>query len=601
MSRRGGGQFGYLRDLANRFRESTLGDRKLESCVPKELRLPFEAYTEHALEEGTPWSTMGEIMYQWLPRYAEEFGIGLDEWEVVREMCFIHEAAFDALDLDNMVVEALPIFERGCKIRIVTKAPGAFVYALQSWNTLLLDLLARDPAVAPALKLEDQREEFVELLERNHPLPNEFIFRSADLTAATDLMPRDLCQALAEGTIDGLGIPRDSKSAQLLILATGNLKCRWGGEEEVTSRGILMGLPTSWPLLCIYNMWMHSRAWREGMPRSYKKAWVALYRVIGDDYVSLVPPKVNQAYTRVLLRTGGLPSEGKDLASAKGFVFGEEAAIRDTFGVQCIRTVSVRSLLGEAEWTRNGASVLDVPLSISSAFDKADSGLKHRIHHIVRDSHAVMITRMRKVGIPPFLPRSVGGGGYPSLRPNREYRKEFQYTRALRILLSSIKQEKGTSLQFSKLSTAWFRPAGTTLQSPKWADEFIEKQVREFGFKALVNHPTSISLEDAYRQVLTFWQVGEETAFGVVSQDKLDPTMSQIGKALRGKIAELNHSVPAHRLSDLTDNMIEGIRLAVAWVTMNCRVDLPPSCGFFCPSNASATFFSQDNVPAHHG
>jgi hypothetical protein len=578
----------FLRESADKLRAKPFGDTEPFSLVPEALRGGFEAVTERSI---TTWTARrdarcDEVLYLYKSQYAEEFGLDLESWEAVREALFLREAAFAVLDLDNIRVEALPILERGFKVRIVTKAPGALVFALQSWNTLLLDLLARDPAVAPALKLQDQRLEFVDFLNGFAPLRKPYVFRSADLTSATDLMPRDLCDALVCGVLVGLSLSEESVPAKLLRAGTGNLNCSWpNGKAAVTSRGILMGLPVSWPLLCIYNMWMHMRAWSEASPSGCRLREFSWYRVIGDDYVSYLPARVSNRYTAVLVRTGGLPSEGKDLTSRSAFVFGEEAARLDGTRVRCMNSVSVRALVGEAEWTWGtaGDPAFDLPVQLSQACEKVDKPLRGRICKIVRSSHTELIRRMERAGIPPFVPRWCGGGGFPSLNPNKEFRRCPRLTRAIRYLISSVKQERGKSLQLQKLSSCWTDPAGS-LQSPGWVNDALEVQIREFGLVDIKSCPGSVSLSEAHATLLQFWRTAEELAFGVQNDKATRPSLFLVGRRLKEVVDRVNRSLPADRLSDPTEDMVAGLETGKQWVEDHCRIRNLVWAGALSPS-----------------
>jgi len=318
-----------------------------------------------------------------------------------------------------------------------------------------------------------------------------------------------------------------------------------------------MGIPTSWPILCIYNMWMHARAWEESGLMEPK--WIRdLFRVIGDDYVALLPKLVSDRYTNVLLRTGGFPSPGKDLEAPLGFIFGEEAALVTPKGkLVCARTVSVRSLLGEAEFNRSEGIPSDIPPMLSASAAKAPRDLRERICVLSRESHADQIAYMKSVGIPPFLPREVGGGGYPVMDLNKEFRREKKFSRAIRILLSSYIQNNENGISFAKLTSIWTSPGSG--EAPGWAWESIGNQIKEFGVVSLDQDPDSVPVVEAFSRLLAVLRTGEELAFGIQPTERDLPALSQIGRRIRKVIEEVNSSVPLDRLSDKTKELGDGL------------------------------------------
>lgn len=102
-------------------------------------------------------------------------------------------------------------------------------------------------------------------LAGNHRQQVERIFKdrgsckilSADLTSASDLLPLDLCNAI----VDGLVAAKEPGTARYFIPEQWHSHFRrLVGPQELhypdgsvinSSRGILMGLPTTWIILCL--------------------------------------------------------------------------------------------------------------------------------------------------------------------------------------------------------------------------------------------------------------------------------------------------------------------------------------------------------------
>lgn len=108
---------------------------------------------------------------------------------------------------------------------------------------------------------------------------------SSDLTAASDLLPLDLVEALVEGVLEGARW-KNHKRAQLFSklfrVLTGPQMVGWPGLKGEQSfamtdnassfgtkskRGIMMGIPTTWFLLNLTHMFWISEAVRD-LPRA---------------------------------------------------------------------------------------------------------------------------------------------------------------------------------------------------------------------------------------------------------------------------------------------------------------------------------------------
>lgn len=564
-----GGNFGYLQQACDSYRGEMVGAEELSRPPPQgTLRTPYERVTERSREAFSVRSEgakvrRDECLWLWLPRYAEELGIALEDWEFVREYLFLMDLILSTKFPENALVEAIPIFERGFKVRIVTKGPAVLIAYLHLWNSLLLGLLKRDPPSADSLSSSDQRKAYVERFNRSvGTLQDGWVFRSADLTTATDLMPRDLCQAIVEGIVEGFRRAHyniDDEFAEILHIATSNLDCKWGNDQEHTSRGILMGFPTSWCILSFYNMWLHDRAWREEYEVVPWKLY-DLFSIIGDDYVSYVPKRVSSRYTHVLERTGGAISALKDVESPSAFVLGEEAASLSGSQLVCISTVSVRLMTGDLEWTRDLKHPLyDIPVSLDQACRSLPLRERKQFCARVKESFAPLIRRFRDSGIPPFLPREVGGAGFPAFDRNAEYRKYPRFARAIRWCISSVVQgriSEGTRLV--ALSHVWsgFK---VKLESSQWAQDKLRDLVAEYGYTSSDATPDSVSWSDASRRLLAFYSNAEQMAVGVVPAASRVPTFKQIGERLGEAVDSINRLLPPDRLSDPVEDLDSGV------------------------------------------
>lgn len=150
-------------------------------------------------------------------------------------------------------VESVP--ERGFKCRTVTKSPGALVALLHLVRLQVLKRLRGKKILAEVLK-GDRRKAVTDLFGRDFMTESETpnVLVSADLTAATDLLPLDLVEAIWSGY---------RKVAhpdvwEVLSIGIGPQDLHYpDGSRIESSRGILMGLPTTWVTLClVHEFWV---------------------------------------------------------------------------------------------------------------------------------------------------------------------------------------------------------------------------------------------------------------------------------------------------------------------------------------------------------
>jgi hypothetical protein len=306
------------------------------------------------------------------------------------------------------------------------------------------------------------------------------------------------------------------------------------------------------------------------------------FRVIGDDYVSLVPREVSEEYTSVLRRTGGQPSEGKDFSSRVGLVFGEEAAVFLGGELIDLDSVSVRALTGEAEWTKPGCLPTDVPLGLASSFERAGPALRRRICSLGQAAFGPLVRRAVSLGIPPFLPRFVGGLGLPTAHPTREWRRWPRHARAVRWAISGVIQGVLPVSRLSAFSSVWTDPPGNSAAAA-WADEILERQVLEHGFAKAGTTEMAIPYVEYRKRLVSFLREGEELAFGISTEKDSHPSLHLVGVRLRSRVSEILSHLPAGRLSDPVENMEAGLERVRKSLVEDFCIRFPASVGVFAP------------------
>jgi len=327
--------------------------------------------------------------------FDKRYEVSLEDWELVRERLFSIAAAWLAVDWDNLPkCRQTAIRERGWKSRIVTPEEAAFGYLCSVCNSWLLSLLRHHPEVSSSLRGTPAFEVDWQVNEGR----SGSVIRSLDLKAASDYLPHDLLRIAVEGLCDSAGASIPLR--RILRRAVGPHRMRLsqeiGGGEVITSRGSLMGNPVTWPLLSLYTWWLHVE--------SLSSRWFA---VVGDDYIGAHNFASNARMTRVLVRTGGVPSPGKDITGQQGFGVLAEQLI--SLGRRRVHpTASIRALAGIVKGD-------NVPLwSVGPALAKvASECMDVPVGDIVALTFAGLFRHLRRNGVDPCAPRWAGGAGFP--------------------------------------------------------------------------------------------------------------------------------------------------------------------------------------------
>nr|BBV14771.1 RNA dependent RNA polymerase [Barley aphid RNA virus 6] len=368
----------------------------------------------------------------------------------------VRENLFSRLSLlsEPYRAEVIPIAERGCKARVVTKSPPELVASSHYVRTVLFRGILRDPRTSEAL--QGDRTKAVLGLLRGYQPPGHWQVLSSDLTAASDLLPSDLIQAVVEAIVDSEILPPSFEPA--LRASVGVMKLVYpDGEEILSRRGILMGLPTTWTILSLIHLFIIEQAFNE-------VAFVGprLYRICGDDLVAIAPKKVIDSYHRIASACGVKFSAGKHFVSHRYAVFTEVIAkvnrsvtdhrnlLGDDVYEKFVKQKRHRRLLlvrraDKGEVISSLSLVRYIPLKglvkpdlIGGSFDPCpwwvslgpsaasiaeQSRSPGRVRNIVKALFPFAWHWFASRGIPPNLPRELGGGGLPSKsgNPNRCY------------------------------------------------------------------------------------------------------------------------------------------------------------------------------------
>ena len=216
------------------------------------------------------------------------------------ECRFVQAALRDLSDGQPPRSRVTCLRERGLKTRVVTVSPSSCQTLGHAVRKRLLKALKSTPGTYAPLTGASSSE-----------IGGLFVGKegttlvSTDLTRATDLIPHDLASAIIDGLADS-GRLTPLEISVLRILA-GPQTLVYGEEEVLSSRGLLMGLPTSWVILSLIHLfWLEESFAVSRIPRNRRAA-----AICGDDAFVLTSVKGAARYQQIVSQCGGEPSEGK--------------------------------------------------------------------------------------------------------------------------------------------------------------------------------------------------------------------------------------------------------------------------------------------------
>lgn len=585
-TRKQGGLLGLVRrsitELKARELDAVLKQR-LDSCCAD---LPYALWGADDVQNlggGASCEGGGTLVGNVLFPYQEDYlfldpPVGPQEWEILVEHLFGYASMMLALQ-DRITAGELPdcrqvaIEERGMKVRIVTPISGCDTYVSLILNSSLLRLMGSDPRLNPVS--EFPLLDSLDRLRVRSQLREADVIRSVDMARASDLIPHSVAKALVDGLCDGLGWPPFLEQA--FRRAVGPHVMHLGSDRKVvTTSGILMGSGVTWPLLSLYNLWLWESSWRDVRPRGWRsKAVRGRCRVVGDDLVGVAPQEVSNRYTELLLETGGEPSYGKDLLSVSWGVLVEEIFNSERGMDLALHypTVSVREIQPTARVGPGGA--LTPPWACGPALSLLWA--RHQrpgwLLGVINARYSDEIAKLRKHRLSPFLPRVVGGGGFPSLTSEAGHIAALRakWLRALRCAMSQ--GSRGVAL-LSRLPSAWLPRREQVLSRAEdefWRNAAAETVVLRSTEDASLdqNQPTLGDCAD--RAVAVVSSAVRLRTGSVVRCTDLTPGMVQ--KRLGEVLESLNSLVPFPALADRPRDMAKGL---YKWLENQVRAPVHP-------------------------
>jgi hypothetical protein len=341
--------------------------------------------------------------------------------------------------------EAIALSEAGGKIRIVSRGDSNLLTILHNLRDILYQLLRQDPTINRQLAgdeagaIESMIEDALKANCLGHVL-------SSDMTVATDGVYQDAAIAAWEGIADAISLSDKARAYGRLALGPQELswdfvKTRYKRGEHVegrTNRGILMGLPISWAILNVLHRWAAEQAIANTELKTRKLGYLFRkrpYRIFGDDAIAIWPKRTCDEYERLLRSIGFSISLTKHFLSpplSRGPAYGMfcEKIYRFTTqpgmwkyyvshpNVERMLVYPLKGLTHAGgvvaekgkERDRNLPAWATIGPAINSLLDYNPvswPGLRWACRYL----HPGLAKWLHKHGIPPYLPRSLGGGG----------------------------------------------------------------------------------------------------------------------------------------------------------------------------------------------
>jgi hypothetical protein len=195
--------------------------------------------------------------------------------------------------------------ERGLKTRVVTTGRNYTQVLGHAIRQRLMQALKHTPGCLVPLTGAVDSEIIGRMIGKRCD-----VLVSTDLTRATDLIPHDLAAAVVAGLRESNKLhPGEIK---VLSRLTGPQHLLYPDGSTVTSsRGLLMGLPTSWAVLSLIHLWWCDETRKAS--RWKRKDFFA--HIMGDDALLATDRTGAKRYRSLVSACGGEPSYGKHFES----------------------------------------------------------------------------------------------------------------------------------------------------------------------------------------------------------------------------------------------------------------------------------------------
>ncbi|QJT73727.1 RNA-dependent RNA polymerase [Botrytis cinerea narnavirus 4] len=364
---------------------------------------------QNFLEEQTKTDLVYDNHESFAKRWENPSGV-----KESRRILFLREHIWNSTDY---VMDSTPvaIAERGWKVRVVSRSCALRVAHSEGYREGFRAMLMHRRAFRlPQMGLTD----FLPLHEGGRS--NKFVF-SADLSAATDLISRELLESLSSF----LGIDP-------ALVCGGRIQVNKFDFANMT-RGTLMGIPLSFPMLNLIHLYVCESI---GARRD-------TYYICGDDLIALWSISLIRKYKHALLKlTGMLLNDTKSFISKSRGIFCEKAFHLAKDGLRVNRQfLSVKAVtpLGRSLPPKGAEAHPEQPWEMAPLLylNTHIARLGHSRAHFaqqscLRDYCKRLAYLARKHRVSQYLPLHLGGAGIIPPKANmRLSQNEEAWLRAL--------------------------------------------------------------------------------------------------------------------------------------------------------------------------
>jgi hypothetical protein len=217
------------------------------------------------------------------------------------------------------------VCDKGHKARVVTVAQAGLVTQGSAINEFLIRILKNLGPCKQSLTGEPISPFLNRALEAGYNEPERELY-SADLKSASDYIPHDVAKTVVKAIFNALREEDDCDLEEvqtwedLSLILTGEMEVTYpDGSIIDTKRGILMGLPLTWPILSFINLFCANKAQDDNMKRTDK-----ITAVCGDDLIGWWKPEDKYIYEDTINRLGLKINDTKTHKSKSGGVFTEQ-------------------------------------------------------------------------------------------------------------------------------------------------------------------------------------------------------------------------------------------------------------------------------------
>jgi hypothetical protein len=586
----------------------------VEQFLPAPVSLSTSACWEKTRQEGGQEEWLRETLYsdpifvQAEPErppgvMIQEFSDLVGAYRIVR-----HALTETALPGFLPLSEVKVVKERGLKARIVTKSKASVLVLGHHPRQRIMRGLKRTPECRDPLMGNPE-----DAVRRLTGCSGEVL--SSDLRAASDLIPLDLASAVVEGLIDSGKFT--ATECVGLRLCSGPQWVTWdrAGQEPVeTRRGLLMGLPTTWCLLSLIHLYWWRSSRDAVFPHPSKRVRCAA-SICGDDLVAVAVPHIADIYESVVKECGGELSRGKHARTRKRGIYLEQ--LWENVSEESTTLITSVPRLGTERRGRSSflgwetgsfphntnfrrvfalplkGLFVGEPIELSGKFGRSkrppallpDWIMAGEICEALRvagyptavSRSAVMVafpkaaSQLRARGIPPYLPRFLGGGGMIPRRGEQETVKRLA-SRSYRKALSSLLTDESPQRDPSVLERTWLMARERFISfTSEEVDEFLSRVEHHLGESPPAEGKWFDCGTDLLDKVMTIFN---DRLRMTMRFDVSQVTLTGVKESLSGRIKVLSGKWQSGHPWSKT---ISDTRVVYSRLREQSRVWLPPS------------------------